>query len=127
MPEPISILLVDDHEDTNRSLMLLLRRRGYLVESALDVASALTLAGRQTFDVLVSDVTLPDGSGIDLLSQMTLRPPRYGGIVISGYGMDEDVQRSKAAGYKAHLTKPVAVQRLDEVIQQMVGASAPSV
>ncbi len=120
MPDPISILLVDDHEDTNHSLLLLLKRRGYQVESALDMASALGLAGERVFDVLVSDVTLPDGSGIDLLSLMNDRPPRYGGIIISGYGMDDDIARSKAAGYRAHLTKPVAVQQLDETIQQLV-------
>ena len=120
MPDPISILLVDDHEDTNRSLMLLLGRRGYRVESALDMASALELADARAFDVLISDVTLPDGSGINLLAQMESQPPRYGGIIISGYGMDEDIARSKAAGYRAHLTKPVAVQQLDETIQRLV-------
>ncbi len=83
------------------------------------MASALELADERTFDVLVSDVTLPDGSGIDLLPQMKNRPPRYGGIIISGYGMDDDIARSKAAGYRAHLTKPVAVQQLDETIQRL--------
>ncbi len=80
----------------------------------------LALANEKSFDVLVSDVTLPDGSGIDLLAQMKSRPPQYGGIIISGYGMDDDIARSKAAGYRAHLTKPVAVQQLDETIQRMV-------
>lgn len=120
MPDPLSILLVDDHEDTNRSLMLLLRRRGYRVETALDLASAEALANAQPFDVLVCDMNLPDGSGIELLPRLKIHPPRYGAIIVSGYGMDEDIDRSRAAGYKAHLTKPVEVQRLDEVIQGLV-------
>ena len=127
VPETLSILLVDDHEDTNRSLVLLLRRRGYRVESALDMAAAAALADAQPFDVLVSDLNLPDGSGIDLLRRLKVYPPRYGGIIVSGYGMDDDVERSQAAGYKAHLTKPVEVQRLDEEIQRLVRESgAPS-
>ena len=82
------------------------------------------MAGEREFEVLVSDVTLPDGSGIDLLPQMKGRPPRYGGIIISGYGMDEDIARSRAAGYRAHLTKPVAVQHLDETIQRLIRETA---
>ena len=75
MSDSLSILLVDDHEDTNRSLMLLLRRRGYQVETAVDIASALELADGETFDVLVSDMNLPDGSGVDLLERMASHPP----------------------------------------------------
>ena len=119
MPDLLSILLVDDHEDTNRSLMLLLRRRGYQVQTATDIGRAEELARGETFDVLVSDMNLPDGSGLDLLQRLE-KPPRYGGIIISGYGEDEDVARGRAAGYKAHLVKPVEVQRLDDTIQRVV-------
>ena len=107
--------------------MLLLRRRGYRVESALDMAAAAALADGQAFDVLVSDMNLPDGSGLDLLRRLEVHPPRYGGIIVSGFSMDEDVARSRAAGYRAHLTKPVEVQRLDEEIQRLIrdaGAAA---
>ena len=97
------------------------------MESALDMAAAAALADEQTFDVLVSDMNLPDGSGLDLLRRFKVYPPRYGGIIVSGYGTDEDAERSEAAGYRAHLTKPVEVQRLHEEIQRLVrgnGAAA---
>lgn len=119
MPDSLSILLVDDHEDTSRSLMLLLRRRGYQVQTASDIALAEELARGEAFDVLISDMNLPDGSGIDLLRRLE-KPPKYGGIIISGYGQDEDVARSRAAGYQAHLVKPVEVHQLDETIRRIV-------
>ena len=74
MPDPISILLVDDHADTNRSLMLLLTRRGYRVQSAVNIAEAMQRAGEEAFDVLLSDMSLPDGSGLDLLARLHAHP-----------------------------------------------------
>lgn len=126
MSEPLSILLVDDHEDTNRSMMLLLRRRGYQVKTAVDIAQAVEMFAQETFDVLVSDMGLPDGSGLDLLPKLAHNPPRYGGIVVSGYATDEDVERSRAAGYKEHLSKPVDVSQLDDAIRQVAGLPAKS-
>lgn len=116
---PIKVLLVDDHADTNRSLSLLLGRRGYKVQSATSLAEARTLCDLEAFDVLVCDMNLPDGSGLDLLPQLTVHPPRLGGIVVSGYNTDEDIDRSLAAGYKAHLGKPVEFGRLDTAIKRL--------
>ena len=113
------VLLVDDHADTNRSLVLLLGRRGYKVQSATSLAEARTLCDLEAFDVLVCDMNLPDGSGLDLLSQLTAHPPRLGGIIVSGYNTDEDIDRSLAAGYKAHLGKPVEIGKLDATIRQL--------
>ena len=117
--EPLSILLVDDHEDTNRSLMLLLRRRGFQVKTATDIAQAVELFSQENFDVLVSDMGLPDGSGLDLLPRLQHNPPRYGGIIVSGHGLDEDLERSHQAGYKEHLVKPVDVNQLEAVIRRV--------
>lgn len=123
--KPLQVLLVDDHEDTNRSLFLLLRRRGYAVQTATSIAAALEAASQQDFDVLVSDMGLPDGSGLDLLAKMPT-PPKVGGIMVSGYGMDEDIARSQAAGYKEHLSKPVSVDKLDALIREMAAQTPPS-
>ena len=71
------ILLVEDHEDTNRSLTSLLRRRGYHVESADNLESAIELSAKEEFDVLISDLGLPDGSGIDLMQELEFCPPRF--------------------------------------------------
>jgi signal transduction histidine kinase/CheY-like chemotaxis protein len=111
------VLLVEDHKDSNHSLTQMLKRRGYLVESAWDVKSALELAGQHEFDILISDMGLPDGSGIDIMRQ--IRDRDILGIAISGYGMEEDIQRSHDVGFRHHLVKPVDVNRLDDLIQQM--------
>ena len=120
---PVRVLLVDDHEDTNRSLVLLLGRRGYKVRSATSLQDAQTLARDEAFDVLVCDMSLPDGNGLELLARLRDSPPTYGGIVLSGYNDDEDLERSQAAGYKAHLAKPVDVSKLDATIRQIVADS----
>ena len=123
MSEVLSILLVDDHEDTNRSLMLLLRRRGFQVKTAVDIAQAVEMFGQENFDVLVSDMGLPDGSGLDLLPSLQDNPPRFG-IIVSGYGTDEDFERSRAAGYSEHMVKPVDVNQLEAVIRRLANLPA---
>jgi CheY-like chemotaxis protein len=112
----LRILLVEDHEDTNRSLTALLRRRGYEVEAANSVRSALDLAAKGGFDVLVSDLGLPDGSGIDLMRALDSDRPSLG-IALTGFGMEEDVQKTQAVGFDHHLVKPVDLNKLDALIQ----------
>src|SRR6202521_229405 len=115
------ILLVEDHEDTNRSLTHLLRRRGYEVQAARSVESALKLAANERFDVLVSDIGLPDGSGIDLMQKLKNDHPIFG-IALTGFGMEEDLRRSHDVGFNHHLIKPVDLNRLDALIQQSAAA-----
>jgi signal transduction histidine kinase/DNA-binding response OmpR family regulator len=116
------ILLVEDHEDTNRSLTTLLRRRGYGVEPAENVETALKLARAQRFDVLVSDIGLPDGSGNDLMQRLGDDRPAFA-IALSGFGMEDDILRSRDSGFNHHLIKPVDLNKLDAVIQDS-GAEA---
>ncbi|HWM26009.1 MAG TPA: response regulator [Chthoniobacterales bacterium] len=111
------VLLVEDHEDTNRSLTHLLRRRGYHVQAARSVQSALEMAAAERFDVLVSDIGLPDGSGIELMQKLTTDHPIFG-IALTGFGMEEDVRRSHEVGFHHHLIKPVDLNRLDALIQR---------
>ena len=114
----VRLLLVEDHEDTNRSLTRMLRRRGYEVHPANDIRSALDIATRKQFDVLVSDIGLPDGSGIDLLKALRAKGEVFG-IALSGFGMEEDIRRSGEAGFSHHLVKPVDLNKLDSIIQEM--------
>ena len=111
------VLLVDDHEDTNHSLTQLLRRRGYHVQPAHSVQSALEAAAQERFDVLVSDIGLPDGSGIELMQKLKNDHPIFG-IALTGFGMEEDLRRSHAVGFNHHLIKPVDLNKLDALIQQ---------
>jgi CheY-like chemotaxis protein len=121
--QSLRILLVEDHEDTNRSLTRLLRRRGYDVEAANSVRSALDLAAAGRFDVLVSDIGLPDGSGIDLMVALNSDRPSLG-IALTGFGMEEDVQKTQRVGFAHHLVKPVDLNKLDSLIQSAAEAGA---
>lgn len=115
----LRILLVEDHRDTRVVLERALRRQQHDVQAAGDARGALDLAERHHFDIVISDLGLPDQSGLELMRQLR---DRFGlrGIAVSGYGMDEDVAKSHSAGFVHHLTKPVSVQRL----RQLVGAMA---
>ncbi|MHA3772576.1 PAS domain S-box protein [Verrucomicrobiota bacterium sgz303538] len=117
LPQMLRILLVEDHEPTRHTLARLLVRRGHDVASAGSVAAALELAGSRPFDLVISDIGLPDGSGHELMQ--TLRAEhQLTGIALSGYGMVEDIQRSVAAGFFAHLTKPVDISVLEHMLRE---------
>jgi signal transduction histidine kinase/HAMP domain-containing protein/ActR/RegA family two-component response regulator len=118
--QPMRILLVEDHEDTNRSLTSLLRRRGYQVKSALTFQSALELGAKEKFDVLISDLGLPDGSGIDLIQKLASKPPL--GIALTGFGMEQDIRKSREVGFHHHLVKPIDLNKLDALIQESAAA-----
>lgn len=116
--KPMRLLLVEDHEDTNLSLTRMLRRRGYEVHPAFNVRAALDLAAANQFDVLVSDIGLPDGTGTDLFRTLRAQKQIFG-IALSGYGMEEDICRSRDVGFAHHLVKPVDLNKLDSLLQQI--------
>jgi PAS domain S-box-containing protein len=114
----IQVLFVEDHEDTARVLGRILKNSGFDVSHAGTVAGALGLAASRRFDLLVSDLGLPDGSGLELMK--TLRETQgLTGIALSGFGSEEDVAASHAAGFAAHLTKPVDWERLRSEIDRL--------
>jgi CheY-like chemotaxis protein len=117
-PNDVHILLVDDHHDTNRARARLLERLGYQVRTADSVTAALAAAGEKQFDLLISDIGLPDGSGLELMRQLLERQP-IKGIALSGFGMEEDVKKSKEAGFYEHLTKPINFKRLESAIRDL--------
>jgi signal transduction histidine kinase/CheY-like chemotaxis protein len=106
------VLLVEDHEATRVALAQLLRARGFQTVTAASMAEARNLARADHFDILISDIGLPDGSGYDLMAELRGRPGLRA-IALTGYGMEQDVARTQAAGFVAHLTKPIRVQTLD--------------
>ena len=119
----LRILIVEDHEDARRSLCLLLQSQGYEVESAGSVQAATGLGARQHFDLLVADLGLPDGDGLDLLAAIRQYSPGLQGISLSGYGMPSDLENSKRAGYDAHLVKPVLFPELRRVLETLIPAA----
>jgi PAS domain S-box-containing protein len=115
---PHRILLVEDHEDSADTLSQLLNYHDYDVTVARSVAEAISVADQGLFDLLISDIRLPDGSGLDLIRRLqSNRPIR--GIAISGFGTEQDQRRSREAGYETHLTKPVDFDRLLEAIETL--------
>jgi HAMP domain-containing protein/signal transduction histidine kinase len=120
----LRILLVEDHEDTNRSLTNLLRRRGYHVQSALNFQSAINLGTKEQFDVLISDLALPDGNGIHLMQKLAAKP--HLAIALTGFGMEDDIRKSYEAGFQHHLVKPIDLNKLDSLIQEGAAASPTS-
>lgn len=119
----LRILLVEDHPDTARTLSHMLQRTGWKVSTANTVQHALQLAALDTFDLVVSDIGLPDASGYELMQELR---NRYGlrGVAMSGYGMDEDIRMSRESGFAEHITKPAHLGRLRAAIQRvMAGAS----
>lgn len=113
------MLIVEDHVDTANILSQLLRSSGYYVQTAHSVAAALQLAAGERFDIVISDIGLPDATGYDLMKRIK---ESYGtkGIALSGYGMEEDVQRSRQAGFFEHIVKPVNVSQLEASIQRLL-------
>jgi PAS domain S-box-containing protein len=111
------VLLVEDHHDTARMLQRYLRGVGIETITAASVAAALALADENPFDLVVSDIGLPDASGLDLMQQLRDRY-QLPGIAISGFGTDADHRASLAAGFITHLTKPVDPRHLLATIRQ---------
>lgn len=121
---PLRILLVEDHDDTAEMIASMLELEGHHVQAAGDVATALEIGTRETFDLLVSDLGLPDRSGLDLMRELRVRGTHLRGIALSGYGQESDIQQSRAAGFEAHLVKPVDLEHLAEAIERVARRAA---
>ena len=124
--QPLKILLVDDHHDTCAALEKLLARRGHLVAVAHDVRSAMESAGRNKFDLLISDIALPDGTGMELMMQLRAISD-IPGIAISGFGHNGDIERSLEVGFSEHLTKPIKLDKLEAAIERALSSRVATV
>ena len=118
------ILLVEDHADTVHALVRLLQSRGHKVRAEETIASALQAMREETFDVMICDIGLPDGTGFELVreARKTCQTPA---LALTGFGTEEDIAKSKAAGFDAHLAKPVNFQKLEAAIWQLTAEREP--
>jgi PAS domain S-box-containing protein len=117
--EATKLLLVEDDADTRELLAKIFRMHGYCVRVADSVGSALQAADSEPFDLLVSDLDLPDGSGMTLMTQLSAKQP-IRGIILSGHGTEDDIRRTKVAGFAVHLTKPVPTKTLLQAVQDVL-------
>ena len=97
------ILIVEDEPATLRLMARLLRALGHEVREAGTLAGALGVARSERFDLIVSDIGLPDGSGLDLMRRVIAIRGKVPSIALTGFGMEEDIQRSREAGFSAHM------------------------
>ena len=123
-PRRGKVLLVEDHADTAQAARELLTDISCQVVAAGSLAEALEAAGVNTFDLVLSDLGLPDGSGLDLMRDLR---DRYGlrGIALTGFGMEEDIRRSREAGFVDHLVKPITFDRLASAVEKFFAGQPP--
>jgi len=115
--KPLRILLVEDHQDTRRTLSRLLTHFGHNVVTADNVEGAIEIMGANNLDVVLCDIGLPDGSGYEVAAQARLNR-KIKAIALTGFGTEQDVQRSKEAGFDFHMVKPINMQELQSVLEQ---------
>jgi DNA-binding response OmpR family regulator len=115
------MLLVEDNPDSADILKMGLEAYGYTVTLAGNCARALAIGGREDFDVVVTDLGLPDGSGIEIGRALS---PRMPVIALSGYGSPQDVQRSTAAGFSGHIVKPADFTAVHSMVQRVLSQGA---
>jgi CheY-like chemotaxis protein len=120
MGRSLRLLLVEDHEDSAEMLAELLQSRGHSVAIATSAAGARTLASEREFDVIVSDVGLPDATGYELMAELRTRYALKG-IAVTGASRASDVERGLASGFSLHLTKPVSLRTLTDALEQVAG------
>jgi PAS domain S-box-containing protein len=111
----LRILLVEDHEPTRNSLTQLLLLRRHKVMAAASLGEARAAAKKEKFDLLISDIGLPDGTGFDLMKELR---DNYGlkGIALTGFGTEQDISRSRESGFVTHLTKPIRMSSLEDAL-----------
>lgn len=116
-----SILIVDDSRDTIDMLTKLLTLEGARVESAGSGKEALQIAGERSFDLIISDISMPEMDGYQLLKQ--IRGLANGGslpaLALTGYGRSHDIRRAQAEGFADHLTKPIDINRFLRTVQRL--------
>jgi two-component system CheB/CheR fusion protein len=122
----LRILLVEDDVDTADALFDALRGMDYQVSTASTMQEALAAGQREKFDLLLCDIGLPDGSGVDVMRWFG-KKQAIPGIALSGYAAPADLKRSHDAGFAMHLIKPITTGALRAAIQEIDGASGQRV
>jgi DNA-binding response OmpR family regulator len=121
------ILWVEDHLDTLTALARVLQLRGHSVATAHSLAEARPLIAQNEFDVLLADIILPDGSGLELPQLIRRHNPACCCVAVSAHGRREQIARGLGAGFDYYLVKPVLMEALDEILDKCRPADRPQV
>jgi PAS domain S-box-containing protein len=114
---PLAVLLVEDHEDTAVVIGRIVSNMGHNVRIARTMTEALDRLRSEKFDIVLSDIGLPDGTGIELLEK-TRAFSQVPMIALTGYGMEDDLQRYREAGFLHQLTKPIDFEQLQRMLRE---------
>jgi len=116
--KPVRVLLVEDHADTRRAMTIILRKYHCEVVATSNAQEALEAASKEKLELVISDLGLPDKSGLELMGQLH---KKFGlvGVAVSGYGMEEDIAASRDAGFVEHLTKPITSEALKGMLDRV--------
>src|SRR5947208_1839474 len=114
---PAKILFVEDNTNTALAMKVVLEMRGYNVDTAKDVATALAMIGVGSYDLVISDITLPDGTGYDVIAKS---PKPLKAIALSGYTGEKDREEALVKGFSEYLTKPFRNEDLFEAIKRLM-------
>ena len=123
-PEPVRrlrMLIIEDHESTRRVLAKFMAGAGHEVTTAADLKQAREAYAAGAFDLVISDLGLPDGSGLDLMREIQSQGP-VPAIALSGFGMEEDERRIREAGFAAHFVKPIKIDPLHRLIAEVMSS-----
>jgi CheY-like chemotaxis protein len=114
----LSILVVENHQDTLEAMKMFLGVNGHSVETAATMRAALDATAQDSFDLIITDIGLPDGDGWELMRSLRQNGP-VRAVAMSGYGCKEDIEKSHAVGFQAHLLKPLKVSDLEAVVRKV--------
>jgi CheY-like chemotaxis protein len=121
----LQIMVVENDDDSRKMLSMLLRTGGHQVNAVATMNEALQRLKAATCDVLLSDIGLPDGSGWELMRRLRdagTAPPFA--LAMSGYGMGSDIEKSRVAGFRQHLIKPIDIELLERLLAEAAEARA---
>jgi len=121
-----SFLVLDDSEDSIAMMAELLRLAGAQVVTATNGVDALRIVSENEFDVILSDISMPEMDGFEFLQRLRKIDGRQDVpvVAITGFGRHDDVERARAAGFYSHLTKPIDLQALTDVLEQLAKSGA---
>lgn len=114
-------LVVDDVADVTEMLAVVLSHAGYTVVTAASAPAALKAARERQFDVIISDIGMPEMNGYQLAREVRMLPgyESVPMVAVTGYSMFDDKERSTNAGFNAHMTKPIDPRALLDLIDQL--------
>lgn len=111
----LCVFVVENHPDTLQTLKGYLEDCGHEVRTAMTVHEALGVIQEYSVDFLLCDIGLPDGTGWELMQKV---PKKVYAVAMSGFGMNADAAKSKAAGFRHHLLKPFKAAELDRILAE---------